>query len=167
VLVLPSAAHAIAFTGTGSGATLNPTAVFTIQSNVLTVTLRNAGDSMGTSGQDVPGNQSSGLFFDLPPGITLPPQSGMVGAGGSLVHPGSCRVGPCAANASGGTNLDGPASGAVDGISFAQMAPITGSNTFNPNGLSSVPLIDGAVVFRLAISGGTLLESHFTSVSFQ
>ena len=43
-----------------------------------------------------------------------------------------------------------------------------GPPTPNPNGgLSTEPLIDGAVVFKLAISGGTLLESQISNVSFQ
>ena len=50
-----------------------------------------------------------------------------------------------------------------------RIAPITATNPFKPAGknMTENPLIEGQVVFTLAISGGTLLESQISNVSFQ
>jgi hypothetical protein len=65
-----------------------------------------------------------------------------------------------------GPDLDSP--GSPDGINFGIVAPQTQS-VFNPaNGnMKDNPLIEREVVFTLAISGGTLLESQISKVSFQ
>lgn len=65
-----------------------------------------------------------------------------------------------------GPDLDSPTS--PNGINFGIIAPIGYSNPFKPNGgLANDPLIEGEVVFTMAISGGTLLESQISNVSFQ
>ena len=203
-LAAPSNAFAVPmlFTGSGTngGVTLNASALFSVSGTTLTVTLRNTGDSTGTSTTDVPANQLTGVFFDLPTGITLAPTTATISAN-TIVQASTCNPGPCTAATTnvggefiygtgnfsghngnsgisssgyisgssgnfGTTNLDDPS--APNGINFAIIAPRTAANPFNPNGgLSSEPLIDGAVVFTMAISGGTLLESQISNVSFQ
>jgi hypothetical protein len=206
-LLAPSSAQAVPmlFTGSGTGAdgvTLSASALFSISGNTLTVTLTNTGDSSGTAGTDVPANQLTGVFFDLPTGITLTPTSATIAAG-DLVQASSCDTGLCSSSTTnvggefiygtgtfsghdgnsgisssgyistgtmfGPTDLDSPT--APNGINFAIIADQTATNHFNPNGgvggLSSEPLIEGSVVFTLTISGGTLLESQISNVSFQ
>jgi len=91
----PASAESILFTGTGpgaSGVTLNASAFFDIAGTTLTITLSNLGDTSG-AGSDVPGNQLTGLFFDLPNGMTLTPVSATI-AGGTIFHPGACSPSP-------------------------------------------------------------------------
>ena len=106
-LLIPYTAQAapVLFTGSGStgGVTLNASALFAVSGNTLTVTLRNTGDSTGTSGMDVPGTTLTGVFFDLPTGITLTPVSATITAG-TLVQQSSCSIGPCSAST---TNVGG------------------------------------------------------------
>lgn len=100
-----SQATPVLFTGSGSngGVTLNASANFAISGNTLTVTLRNTGDSTGTTLADVPANTLTGVFFDLPTGITLSPTSATITAG-TLIQRGTCNPGPCTSTT---TNLGG------------------------------------------------------------
>jgi hypothetical protein len=199
----PAHADGMLFTASGTGnddVTLYAYALFSISvvdgAQVLTVSLMNMGDTAGT-GKDVAANTLTGLFFDLPDGITLTPLSATAN---SIVQAGTCDVGTCTgasvnvggefAMATGaftghlgnvgisssgyigtstgnfnGPNLDDP--DAPNGINFGIVAP-SPLYSFNPNGgLDDDPLINGTVVFTLAISGGKLLESQITNVSFQ
>lgn len=102
----PASAESILFTGTGPGAnsvTLNASALFDISGTSLTITLRNVGDSSGSTGTDVQQNALTGLFFDLPNGISLTPVTATIAAG-SLVNGNLCDVGPCNAST---TNVGG------------------------------------------------------------
>lgn len=96
-----ASADEILFSASGTGAdgvTLSAEAVFSISGNTLTITLTNTGDSSG-SGQDVPGNTLTGLFFDLPDGITLTPETATTTK--PIVQSSLCDVGDCS-----GTNVD-------------------------------------------------------------
>lgn len=67
-----------------------------------------------------------------------------------------------------GLNLDRKDS--LDGINFGIIAPTSDQNPFLTDVGSDMrrnPLIEGEVVFTMAISGGTLLESQISNVSFQ
>ena len=98
-VVAPRAAHAgsVLFSGSGpnpeNGVSLNAEALFSINSDQLTITLRNAGDSSGT-GKDTSNNTLTGVFFDLPQGITLIPASALV-APGAIVQANQCNAGAC------------------------------------------------------------------------
>ena len=207
-LLLPSQAKAgtVLFSGSGTGSngiTLNAEALFSISGSTLTVTLRNTGDTSGTN-KDLSANTLTGVFFDLPDGITLTATSATI-APGDLWQANKCDVGPCNATTTnvggefvydtgtwaghtgatsgiassgyidaavgmgnfGGPNLDDPS--APDGINFGIIAPVTVTNPFKGNGnnMTNNPLIEGEVVFTLAITGGTLLESQISNVSFQ
>src|SRR5688500_14285269 len=97
VLLLPSTARAeviLSATGTGSnGVTLNASAAFSISTvngiNYLTMTLQNSGDTSG-SGKVLSSNTLTGLFFDLPAGITLTPTSARI-AKGDLLQSETCE----------------------------------------------------------------------------
>ncbi len=207
-LAAPSAAHAgsILFSGSGTGTdgiTLNASALFEISGSTLKVTLRNLGDTSGMS-KDKSANTLTGVFFDLPNGITLTPVSAKIAAG-DLLQRTKCDIGPCTATTTnvggeftyktgswsghtgadrgisssgyidayaGGGNFNGPnldAPNSPDGINFGIIAPITASNPLNPltGNMKDNPLIEGEVVFSMSISGGTLLESQISNVSFQ
>jgi hypothetical protein len=67
--------------------------MFSITGQTLVITLNNLGDSSG-AGTDVPANQLTGLFFDLPYGVTLTPVSATIDAG-TLLQGNTCNPGPC------------------------------------------------------------------------
>jgi hypothetical protein len=95
---VPSSVEAgsVLFSGTGAGdegVNLSASALFTVDGSTLKITLQNTGDSSG-NGKDVPGNQLSGVFFDLPSGVTLTPVSAAV-APGAVVQASSCSTGLC------------------------------------------------------------------------
>lgn len=198
VWLIPSTARAdeIVYSGSGTGVngvTLSASATFSISGNILTITLVNEGDTSGT-GEDLSANTLTGLFFDLPTGITLTPTSATI-SGDDLVNGAACDACPNPTNnvggefvyASGtwtghdgnqgisssgyiaggsanfnGPDLDQPVS--PDGINFG----IIGPGEFNPNGgLANDPLISEQVVFVMTISGGDLLASQISNVSFQ
>ena len=97
-LLFPSSAHAgsILFSAKGpgeEGVNLSASALFTINGSTLYVRLRNTGDSSG-SGLDVPGNLLTGVFFDLPTGVKLTPNSATVAAG-AILQPWNCDPGKC------------------------------------------------------------------------
>ena len=209
VLLIPAGARAdsILFSGNGTGEDgikLNAAARFSISDNILRIKLQNTGDTSGST-KDKSANTLTGLFFDLPTGITLTPVKASI-APGDLLQGNLCDIGPCnalttnvggefagkyhtsplsghlgnygisssgyiaAVNGGGnfnGPNLDQPDS--PDGINFGIVAPITASNPFLPKtgNMTDNPLIEGEVVFVMAISGGTLLESQISNVSFQ
>jgi hypothetical protein len=98
-------AGSITFSSSGAGidgVTLNASALFTITGNQLKITLRNAGDTSGTNA-DKSANTLTGVFFDLPNGITLTPLSATV-APGAIVQGNLCDVGPCTSST---TNVGG------------------------------------------------------------
>jgi hypothetical protein len=206
LVALPASSHAgsVLFSGSGvnpeNNVTLNAEALFAITGDQLKITLRNTGDTSGNS-KDASNSTLTGVFFDLPTGITLAPISAAV-APGSILQPDQCDAGACngsttnvggefaygtgswAPHAGGhgisssgylsgygdqgnfsGPNLDSP--DALNGINFGIIAPLALS-PFKPNGgLANDPLIEGEVVFTLNISGGALLESQISNVSFQ
>jgi hypothetical protein len=205
ILCAPSTTFAdpIVFSGSGagsSGVTLNAAALFQITGNTLRITLRNTGDTSG-GGRDLSANTLTGVFFDLPRGITLSPTSAAIRPG-ALLQGNRCDIGPCNGSTTnvggefayntgswnghngnhgiassgyiGGSsgNFNGPdldAPNSPNGINFGIVAPISASNPFLPNNgaMSDNPLIESEVVFTMAISGGTLLESEISNVSFQ
>lgn len=207
LLAAPSAARAgsILFEGSGWGDSvgLSAAALFEISGSTLKVTLRNTGDTSG-NGWDKSANTLTGVFFDLPSGITLSPTSARIAAG-DLLQGNKCDIGPCTSSTTnvggeftyeggsswsghngnngisssgyidayqGGGNFNGPnldSPDSPDGINFGIVAPITGSNPFNPKtgNMTANPLIEGEVVFTMAISGGSLLETQISNVSFQ
>ena len=181
---------------------MNAAALFEVSGNTLTITLTNTGDTSGGTA-DKSANTLTGLFFDLPTGITLTPSTATVAAG-DIIQADLCNPGPCDAtttnvggefayatgtwtghegnvgiSSSGyingdsgsgnfiGPNLDDPSS--PDGVNFGIVAPVTLSNPLVINGgnLANDPLIEGEVVFTMTISGGVLLESQISNVSFQ
>jgi hypothetical protein len=129
-------ASPVLFSGTGvnGGVTLNASARFAISGNTLTVTLRNAGDSSGTNIHDTPATTLTGVFFDLPSGITLTPLSATI-APNSLVNPGACSVANACSNAT--TNVGGEF---IYGTS-ASNGPFTGH--LGDHGISSSGYISG------------------------
>ena len=78
LLLVPSTPRAdlvLEASGTGAdGIMLSASATFSISGNTLTITLKNEGDGSETDG-DKSANTLTGLFFDLPDGITLTPDS--------------------------------------------------------------------------------------------
>lgn len=89
-------AGSVVFSGTGAGeegVNLSASALFTVEGSTLKITLQNTGDSSGTT-KDLPSNQLSGVFFDLPTGVSLTPVSAVV-ASGALVQANSCSTGLC------------------------------------------------------------------------
>jgi hypothetical protein len=151
VLFAPGIAYAdsILFTGSGPGAngvTLNAAALFDISGSTLTITLANVGDSSG-SGQDVPGNALTGLFFDLPDSFTLTPGSATIEAG-DIVQGGYCNVGTCdgtTTNVGGefrykaGSGLPGGADRGVASSGYM----LGGAPNFNGPNLDSPLSVDG------------------------
>jgi hypothetical protein len=133
-LFFPLAAHAgsVLFTGTGTngGVTLNASAEFVISGSTLTVTLRNTGDSTGTSGTDSPAQTLSGVFFDLPTGITVTPVSAISPL--AIVQASSCTDGPC-----GGTNVN------VGGEFIYATGNYTSGGHLGDHGISSSGYISG------------------------
>jgi hypothetical protein len=101
-LAMPTAAHAdpILFAsfsgqGAGDGITLNAQAIFEISGTTLKITLRNTGDTSG-SDFDKSANTLTGVFFDLPTGITLTPVKAKI-TEGDLLQPEKCLPSPCSA----------------------------------------------------------------------
>jgi hypothetical protein len=204
VLSVPAEAETIGFfegsgtyTDSGDTVTLNASALFEVNGDILTITFSNTGDTSGSL-TDKPSTTLSGLFFDLPDGITLTPTSAT--SPNAIVQANLCDIGPCT-----GTNVDvggefayatgtfgshlgdsgisgngyiGTSTGnfggsdldtppSPDGMNFGIVAP-TSTNQFMPNGgLESEPLIDGTVVFTLTINGGSLTLGDISNVSFQ
>src|SRR4029453_18822129 len=73
-------------TGAGDAVTLNAVAKFEVLGgNLLKITLRNTGDTSG-SGKDKAANTLTGVFFDMPTGYTLAPQSATVRPG-AIIQP--------------------------------------------------------------------------------
>jgi hypothetical protein len=108
LLVGSSSAHAapILFSASGagqSGITISASALFEITGTSLKITLKNTGDTSGTTLKDLSANTLTGLFFDLPQGITLTPVSAKI-AKGDLVQGSYCDIGPCNGNT---TNVGG------------------------------------------------------------
>jgi hypothetical protein len=92
----PAYAGSVLFSGSGAGeegVSLSASALFTINGSTLTIKLKNTGDSSGTK-QDVPGNLLTGVFFDLPTGVSLVTVSAAV-APGAILQPQECDPGKC------------------------------------------------------------------------
>ena len=107
-LALPSSAKAgVLYSGTGTGAngiTLNASALFEISGTTLTITLMNTGDTSGTGkNSDVSGNTLTGVFFDLPTGITLTPVSATIDSA-DLLQESTCAPVACSSST---TNVGG------------------------------------------------------------
>jgi hypothetical protein len=95
---MSSTAHAgsVLFNASGAGAdgvNLSASALFDISGNTLKITLRNTGDSSGST-KDKSANTLTGVFFDLPTGVTLTPVSAAIAAG-DLLQGNKCDIGPC------------------------------------------------------------------------
>ena len=171
-VALPSSAKAgVLYTGTGTGSngvTLTASALFEISGNVLTITLTNTGDSTGATGTDLSANTLTGLFFDLPDGITLTPDSALI-APGDLFQADECSVkkgktttNPCSSST---TNVGGEFvyqtgtwdghTGATSGISSSGYinADSGGGNFDGPN-LDDPDAPDG-INFGMIASTGT------------
>lgn len=196
LIATPAVATTITFTGTGTGAdgaTLSATAIFELTGDTLTITLINSATSDDTtSGQDVPGNTLTGIFFDLTGSPTLTPVSATIDEG-ALVQSDTCDPGPCdgsttnvggefaydtgsfpwgadygiaSAGYLGGTpNFSGPnLDNPATSIDGINFGIISNDESFNPNGgLASDPLIQNQVVFVLTgLSGGIELENLLT-----
>jgi hypothetical protein len=82
------------------GVTLRADASFTISGDTLTIVWRNIAPP--NPGIDVPGNQLTGLFFDLPGTPTLTPVSATI-TSGMIIQAATCSPGPC----DGVTNVGG------------------------------------------------------------
>jgi len=98
-------AGSITFSSAGPGAEgveLSASALFEVSGDTLKITLRNTGDSSGTS-KDLSANTLTGVFFDVPTGLTLTPVSAAI-APGDLVQSNKCDVGPCTGST---TNVGG------------------------------------------------------------
>ena len=191
VLAVPSMAHAgsILFAGSGpsqNGTPLSASALFEISGSTLTMTLSNLGGSAGAAESLA----LSGVFFDLPTGVTLTPASAAIPTGstsGAKCSGPSCGpatdVGGAFAYKSGsweghqgnhgissGGYIDADMAGgnfsstpgSLDGLDFGIVAPLT-RDAFDP----ASSLVEGEVVFTMTIAGGTLLESAISNVSFQ
>src|SRR5689334_9084878 len=95
-LALSGAAHAAPITVTGSstfgGDTLSAQATFDIVGSQLIVTLRNTAPD-DTTGQFVPQQGLSGIFFNLPDAITLTAVSATI-TSGQIIQGDNCDINP-------------------------------------------------------------------------
>lgn len=155
-------ADAVLFTGSGTGetvdgnsVTLSASALFSISGNILTITLSNTGDTSAT-GQDVPGNQLTGLFFSLPTGITLSTTPDGSATAPSLVQADQCDV-PCGSsnvNVGGEFAFNTGSFGAHLGSFGISSAGYIGTNgNLNGSDLDSPPNPDGPNFSIIAPTG--------------
>jgi hypothetical protein len=180
-----------------SGVNLSASALFTVTGNTLRITLRNTGDSSGGGKDlsantltgvffDLPtGIRLRPTSATINPGALLQSSrcdacpSGTTNVGGEFAYQTGAWTGHAGGHGIsssgyiggsmgnfGGPNLDG--TGSPNGINFGIVAP-TSTSPFLPNNgqMSDNPLIEGEVVFTMAIEGGSLLESQISNVSFQ